>query len=285
MVAFRKALESYPDDPKLHYNLAQALWRAGDLDAAETAAEKAATLGGPRLEGLRDGLLGNLRYDQARQMGEEKVDPKEQQGKLEAAIEKAGQARRHLQRGALALETDERGSGAQLMRNLERTIQLQKKLKKQLEDLKKEQKKKDDKKDDKKKDDKKDQKNDKKKSDDKDKDKDKKDDKKPDDKDKKPGKDQPEPKPEDKKDDKKDGESKKQEPKPKPSEKDGEEEKRKPQKPKAPPPAVPGEFDPNKELTPEQKRKLMQRLKAMEELMMKLRADRKAKRPKVKKDW
>ena len=44
VAAFRKALEAAPEDPRLNYDLALTCWRAGEHDAAETAAEKAAAL-------------------------------------------------------------------------------------------------------------------------------------------------------------------------------------------------------------------------------------------------
>ena len=48
---------------------------------------------------------------------------------------------------------------------------------------------------------------------------------------------------------------------------------------------APGEADPNQELTPEQKQKLMKQLQEFEKQLQQLRAAQKAQRPRVKKDW
>src|SRR5690606_35948507 len=127
--------------PRLHFNLAEALWRAGDPTAAETAAEKAAALSDGQLGALRDGLLGNLRYDEARALGDLEGPPAQTQTqppprpeagdpfeRLERAIEKVGQARQHFVQGAIALERQGAGDGAALRRNLERALLLERAL-------------------------------------------------------------------------------------------------------------------------------------------------------------
>ena len=100
------------------------------------------------------------------------------------------------------------------------------------------------------------------------------DDKKDDDKKQDPNKqkEQPEPDPKKKKEDEQ------KEPKPE------DEEKNKPHDPGKPPEA-PGEHDPNKQLTPEQRRELLKKLEEFDKILKKLKAARKAARPKVKKDW
>jgi len=64
--AFRAALAEQPDDAELQYNLALALWQAGDLPAAEQMAEQYAAHAGTPREDLHYGLLGAVRYDEAR---------------------------------------------------------------------------------------------------------------------------------------------------------------------------------------------------------------------------
>ena len=59
--AFRAAIEADGPTAERSYNLALALWQAGQLDEAETAAEQAATLSDGALNPLRDGLLGPAR--------------------------------------------------------------------------------------------------------------------------------------------------------------------------------------------------------------------------------
>lgn len=108
--AFQAALDADPEDAEIAWNLALAAWRAGDAQTAEVAAEKAATLSGGRFAPLRDGLLGNLRYEAARQAVE--GDPAQ-------ALESARAARDHFLRGAL----DDPGNAA-LKRNLERAQRL-----------------------------------------------------------------------------------------------------------------------------------------------------------------
>ena len=123
-VAFQQAIETEGDSAELSYNLALALWRAGDRDGAETAAERAATLSDGRLAGLRDGVLGNLRYELAQEISEQD---------LAVALQLAQQARDNYLRGSLTSETPE------LYRNLERAQNLIDELEKKLEEQQQEQ--------------------------------------------------------------------------------------------------------------------------------------------------
>lgn len=118
-VAFQQAIATEGDSAELSYNLALALWRAGDRDGAETAAETAATLSDGRLAGLRDGVLGNLRYELAQEISEQD---------LAIALQLARQARDNYLRGSLASETPE------LYRNLERAQNLIDELEMKLEE-------------------------------------------------------------------------------------------------------------------------------------------------------
>ena len=266
--AFRKALVGDSENAGLNYNLALALWRSGDADGAETAAEKASALAQGEFDGLRDGILGNLRYDKARALADAEVEPQKEVEQLENAVKAAGTARNHFERSAVELFKRSPAGSAEVQRNLERAIKLEEELKKRLEDAKKKQKEQQQKKPD-----------DKDKKEDPDKKKDEKkdptqDDKKDDDKKQDPNKqkEQPEPDPKKKKEDEQ------KEPKPE------DEEKNKPHDPGKPPEA-PGEHDPNKQLTPEQRRELLKKLEEFDKILKKLKAARKAARPKVKKDW
>lgn len=267
--AFRAALESHPDDPRLNYNLALSLWRTGDEDAAETAAEKAAALGRTVFEGLRDGILGNLRFEKARIVAAAKVDPPKEVDKLERALYFARMARQHFQRGSLRLEKRRPGAGAELLRNLERAIRLEEELTQRREEAKKQQEP-----SDRKKAGDKDSENvsDEQKGDDETDKSGEKPDKRDADRDPKEKPDQPEPDP------KKDEEEKKR------LDPNDEDAKNKPHQAQESQEA-PGEHDPTKELSPEQKRQLIKLLQESEASLKKLQAARKAARPKVKKDW
>ena len=123
-VAFLQAIETEGDSAELRYNLAVALWRAGDRDGAETEAERAATLSDGRLAGLRDGVLGNLRYELAQETSGQD---------LAVALQLAQQARDNYLRGSLTSETPE------LYRNLERAQNLIDELERKLEEQEQEQ--------------------------------------------------------------------------------------------------------------------------------------------------
>ncbi len=194
--AFRAALVSEGDSPDLQYDLALASWRAGELSAAEIAVEKFAAQSAGAGADLHAGVLGGVRFDEAKAL-EHKADallsaggqpaaaapgqptekPEDPLPLLEQALAKVTQAKDHFVKGAVAAKSPE------LLRNTERALRYQDELQKKIEELKKqqeEQKKDDDqKKDDKKdenKDDKKDENKDDKKDDDKKQDDQKKDD-------------------------------------------------------------------------------------------------------------
>lgn len=252
--AFRAAIEQDGDSPELQWNLALASWRAGELAAAETAAEKYAALDKSARPELHAGLLGAVRHDEAMALAA-KADaagaappagpdakPEDPLPLLEQALAKANQARDYFVRGATATPTPE------LLRNTERSLRTIDELQKKIDELKKqrEQQKQDDKQQDDKQDKKeeKDQSKDKKdqqdqkqdQSDDKQDQKDQKDQKPGDDKqgqDKKGQQDKQDGKPKD--DPAKDGSGQEQ-PEPKPDPKDGKDQSKpgddgKPEKP------------------------------------------------------
>jgi len=178
--AFEAAIRSEGDSAELQYNLALARWRAGDLPLAETAVEKYVAMAGDARTDLHAGVLGAVRFDEAKAL-EAKADaliagagappaqvpqppqpvptaptapaqPEDPLPLLEQAVQKATQAKDHFVRGAVAATSPE------LLRNTERTLryldELQKKideLEKQREEQKKDDQKSDDKKDDEKK--------------------------------------------------------------------------------------------------------------------------------------
>jgi tetratricopeptide (TPR) repeat protein len=119
--AFRAAAEADPDNAELHYNLALALWRAGEPHEAEIAAEKAATLSDGRLAALRDGILGNLAMDEA--ASKRTAQPPDLQGALVAAQ----RARDHYLHGAAVPQAP-----TELARNLERALTLMADLEKEI---------------------------------------------------------------------------------------------------------------------------------------------------------
>ncbi len=305
--AFRAAAESDPTDPRVHYNLALALWRAGDAAEAELAAEKAATLSDGRLVPLRDGIFGNLRMSEAQgKLAGEQPD-------LQAALGAAQKARDHFLHGAA-----EPAAPAELTRNLERALQLITEIEKKIEEQKKEEKKDDQNKDGEQKPDDKDQEKQEKKDDGKqDESKDgkdpksdeqKQDEQKKDDE-KKDGKDQPKSDEQKEQDQKQQGKPEDKPPEPKPDQpkpdeksekgapeaKPGEDKEQKPE-PKvgadeqqqppgegkeaeaAPPPQM-------RELSPEETKRLLDVLEQLHAQQAELEKARAAARPKVKKDW
>lgn len=284
IAAFRRAEEADGASAELSYNLALALWKSGQLDAAETEAERAATLSDGRLSHLRDGVLGNLRFAAAK--SKEAEDP-------QGALAVAEQARDHYLRGSLAAK-----DAPELARNLERSLRLIDELRKKIDEQKKEEnkddKKGDDKKDDQKQEEKKDEKKDQDQQEQKKEDQQKQDEKK----DQQQGEeqkqgDQQQDKPQDGKGEEKpepqpqpqpqDGDKKDQERKPQPAENEQKEGEAKP--PSASQQAAPGEHDPNKQLTPEQAMQLQRELEKFDAQLQKLRAMQRAQRPKVEKDW
>lgn len=122
--AWAKAFEQDDENADLAYNLALARWRAGDPDGAETAAELAATLSGGRYAKLRDGILGNLRFDEARAL---LATDGGGTGTGNLALKRAKEAVEHFRRGALACANDDPARGP-LVRNLDRARRLVEKI-------------------------------------------------------------------------------------------------------------------------------------------------------------
>lgn len=142
--AFRAAIAADGDSAELQWNLALASWRAGELAAAETAAEKYMALDRAARPGLHAGLLGAVRHDEAKALqaqaeaagpgqppaagGDPPADPLPL---LEQAKQKAEAARDHFVRGAQAEPLPE------LQRNLERSLRTIADLERRIEELKK----------------------------------------------------------------------------------------------------------------------------------------------------
>lgn len=317
--AFRDAIASEGDSAELQYNLALALWRAGMLPDAETAVEKyAAMAGAPRID-LHRGVLGALRFDEAKalqQRGEgllgasQTLQPRPNAGApdeppaedplavFEQALGKAVQSKEHFVRAAAAAPSPE------LLRNTERALRLVDELQKKVDELKaqREQQKKDQEQKDS------EQKDDKESKDDKEKQKEKQEQKgdpeqdpkpgegKPDDPppEGQPGEGAPEPKPE-------------QAPEPKPGEGEPTQAPQPPTKPepgepgeqKSPeaPPApeqpepqprtdAPGELPKGKELSPEQTQRLLEQARELDQKLRQIRARAsKSARRGVERDW
>ncbi|MCY2956382.1 MAG: tetratricopeptide repeat protein [Planctomycetota bacterium] len=300
--AFRQDTEQHPEAAAAQYNLALSLWRKGELLAAEEAIERYAAMAGGGRGELHHGMLGNLRYEEAKaleamgdapptkpappsspQPGQAAAKPAEQPSPsqiYDQAIDKAKAAKSEFMRAIAASAT-----AAEVARNTQRSLQLIAELTKKRDEAKKreeEQKKEDDKQDDKKDGDKQDDKKDGDKQDDK-KDGDKKDDKKDDkqDSDKKDDK-----KDGDKKDDKQDGEKPGEErPEPKPEEpKPGEQQP--PPKPEKAEPRndAPGE-QPHGELSQEQKQRILSQLQQLDQQLQKIRMISRPKPKSGERDW
>ena len=144
--AFARALEAAPGPLELQWNLALAAWRAGDLAAAEIAAETFAAGSGDGAEGRHRGLLGAIRYAEAEELqrraatalrdqgappapGREDEPPSDPMPLLERGVQKAFQAKNHFVRAVRATPT------AELVRNTERAIKKLEELKRALEEL------------------------------------------------------------------------------------------------------------------------------------------------------
>lgn len=145
--AFQRAVQSEGDSPELQWNLALAHWRAGELAAAETAAEKYAATSASVQVDLHSGLLGAIRHQEALAKVAEADAAQAAAGQppttaagtapaaadplplLQAALAKANQARDHFVRGAKVEATPE------LRRNTERTLRLIDELKRRIEAL------------------------------------------------------------------------------------------------------------------------------------------------------
>lgn len=152
--SFRAAIAADGDDAELQWNLALANLRAGDLAAAETAAEKYAAMARqPRVD-LHAGLLGAVRYTEAQRTANDALaalaaasappaaagaaapatPPADPLPQLEAAKKKATEALDHFVRAAAARPSVE------LQSNTERSLRLVDALAKAIEDLKQQQK-------------------------------------------------------------------------------------------------------------------------------------------------
>lgn len=288
---FAAALRERPEDPELHYNHALALWRAGQPDAAEAAAERAAAYSDGRLAALRDGIVGNLRFEQS-VAREQQAQPN-----LAQALALAEAAREHFERGALREHAP-----AELARNLERTLARIAELEQKLEEEKKEQeeqrKQEPEQKTEPPKQDEQQQQNEQKQNE------------------QQQGEEQqneqqqqpqqqPSEQPKDPQDPQQQPAEQPQpgESEPDPTQEPREPEERKPQdqqrkpgedpdaRPAQPqdsqqqPPPAPGELDQAKELTPEQRARLLEVLKQLEAQRERLREAQKARRPQVERDW
>lgn len=285
--ALREAEATHADSPELQYDLALASWRAGDLAAAETAIEKYAALSRrPRVD-LHAGLLGAVRFDEARRLEASAEAPPaagasaaaDPVAVLEQALAKAKQAQDHFVRGAVAANSPE------LRRNAERALRYAEELQQKIDERKKQQQ-------EQKQDDTKDEKQD-----------GKKDDKKSDPKDDPQGKSepgQPKPDPSGQESQQPSGEGQEGEkPEPEPKGEPKEPEPPQPQQPgkpeqdkqqtqdqqAAPRSDAPGEQQGERELSPEQTQRLLELLQQLDGKLDGIRARAKSRRPKVEKDW
>ena len=144
--AFERALVDDPGSAELQWNLALAAWRAGDLVTAEIAAEKYAAAFEGAAEDRHRGMLGAVRYAEAEQLereadaaqaappataapGPDDAPPADPAPLLEQAVQKAFQSRNHFVRAIRANPT------AELVRNGERAVRKLEELKQKLEDL------------------------------------------------------------------------------------------------------------------------------------------------------
>lgn len=306
--AFRAAIAEDGDSAELQWNLALASWRAGDLAAAETAAEKYAAMDRSARTGLHAGLLGAVRHDEAKALqaqadatagqpptaGEQPADPLPL---LEQAKQKAEAARDHFVRGAQAEALPE------LQRNLERSLRTIADLERRIEELKKqrEQQPKPDEqkpgdqqkpKDEPKSDDKQDEKQQDGKQGEQ---PPKPDEPKPGEQPPKPqpgegeekpepqagdGKEPPEPKPQQGEPQPPDGKQGEGQPEPKPGEQAPPEPK-----PGTPRQDAPGEAAEGRELTPEQAQRLLEQLRDLDDKQRAIRARSKSGRRPVERDW
>lgn len=300
--AFRAAIASEGDSAELQWNLALASLRAGDLAAAEVAAEKYAALDRAARTDLHAGLLGAVRHAEAQALANEALPllggavppaataapgqpaaaPPDPLPLLEQALAKCKQGRDHFVRGAAARPSPE------LLRNTERSLRLLAGLEKQIEELKKqrEQQKKNEP----------DQNQDPQKEQPKD---DKQDDKKPEEQ---PKPEQP-PKPDEAKDPGQEPEPKEPQPDDKPAEQpkdkpdDKAQQQQPPQgKPEQPKDAqgqgqdgdrkdAPGEGQEGREQSAEQAQRVQDNLQKQDQKRRELLLRQKAQRPRVERDW
>lgn len=311
--AFRRAIVSEGESAELQFNLALASWRAGELDAAELAVEKYAALGGAVRADLHAGVLGGVRYAEAKALeaaadaamqppsapppppADKPLDPLQVLGQ---ALVKAQQARDHFVRGATSEQSPE------LLRNLERTLRYIAELERKIEALEQQREEQQDDEQDKK-------------------DEQKSDEPPPQDGEKKPDPDkenekgegeqneqqQGDPKPDEKQAENEQGAEQPPEPQQQPPEKNkpdgGKENESGEQRPDAPPPPepkpgeeqpetqpepqprndAPGEGADGRELTPEQAQRLLEQLKDLDKQLQTLRGRARSGRKPVERDW
>ncbi len=144
--AYERCAKASPETAAFQYDLAVAAFRAGDLDAAESAIDRYAALPGGGRAHLHHGVLGNIRYRQAEELARKAAgDPAPASGatsadgppadpvaELEAAVGKAEAARDAFLRAA-----GDPDAGPEAARNTERSLRLREQLKQKLEDAKK----------------------------------------------------------------------------------------------------------------------------------------------------
>ena len=149
--AFAAAALEDPESAELQWNLALAAWRAGDLGAAELAADKYSALAKDSKDELHRGMLGAIRFAQALEferqadeaiaaaqgqsmpMDPDADPPAQPLPLLEKALQKALSARGHFVRGARANPKPE------ILRNTERALRKIDELKKRIEELRQQQ--------------------------------------------------------------------------------------------------------------------------------------------------
>ncbi|TAH34438.1 MAG: hypothetical protein EYC70_15975 [Planctomycetota bacterium] len=102
---------------ELLHNKALAALRAGDVAAAESAAEQAAARGGPEFAALRDFLLGNAAFQRCAAAAAQAAGPEAEPFAYDVAIAYAESARGAWQRAALR-----RTDWPEARRNVERAL-------------------------------------------------------------------------------------------------------------------------------------------------------------------
>lgn len=115
--AFREAERSGgPSEARLHNLALSALW-AGDLETAEEAASRLASLGGARSRARGEFLLGHVAFERCRRLGELARQPEAEPFAFDAALSQAERAREAWVRAAL----EDPGHDA-ARRNVERAL-------------------------------------------------------------------------------------------------------------------------------------------------------------------
>lgn len=281
--AFEKAVAARPEDPALRFNLAQSLWRAGQGDAAEVAADAAAVAAKGAFDARRAGLVGNIRLAEARALHAEQPTEDEQIEHTRRTLASAARAADLFQQAYLGMQRGEPGDAAAVLRNLQRTRELEDLLRERLRHLEEEKKRREE--EEQRKQEQEDQQSE----------KDQQDPSKRQDESKPEG-DPQDPQQQQKQQQTQEGGEPPEEKQAQLTQQSGEEEETESDPPPSDPdparpeqaqsrPPVPGEYDPDKQLSPEQARRLMAALKKAEERLERLRKLRWQHRPKVKKDW